>query len=98
MSDIKANIPGLDTHAQNFAASASQLADLISQVSKDMKDLQGEWQGPAASQFIDLMTQWNHDVQSIQHVLDQVGQKLKSAGIDYQDLEARLMKGFQVVY
>jgi WXG100 family type VII secretion target len=95
MADIRTNTESMQTAAGQFAAQSVQLADLISQVGKDITALQEMWQGPAASQFASLMAQWHTDVNGIQHVLEEVGQRVQSAGIGYGDLDDQIRRGFQ---
>lgn len=95
MADIRTNTEAMQTAAGQFANQAVQLADLISQVGRDISDLQDMWQGPAATQFAALMTQWHTDVSSIQQVLEEVGQKVQSAGVGYSDLDSQIRRGFQ---
>ncbi len=96
MSDIHANTAALQAAASQFATQSVQLADLISQVGKDISALQEMWQGPAATQFAALMTQWHTDVSGIQQVLEEVGQKVQSAGVGYGDLDDQIRRGFQL--
>jgi 6 kDa early secretory antigenic target len=95
---LMANI-GVDTEAVAAAASqfngqASQLEELIGAVSKSLSALEPLWTGPAASQFVTLMGQWNGDVTNIQQVLTQVSQRVAQAGVGYSDLDQSIARGF----
>lgn len=94
MPDIHAQTEAIQTAASQFATQSVQLADLISVVGKDIAALQDMWQGPAATQFAALMTQWHTDVSGIQQVLEEVGTKVQNAGIGYGDLEQQIKSGF----
>lgn len=95
MPDIHAQTDALQSAAGQFASQSVQLADLISAVGKDIAALQDMWQGPAATQFAALMTQWHTDVSGIQQVLEEVGLKVQNAGLGYGDLEDQIRRGFQ---
>jgi len=94
MPDIRADTEAIQAAASQFSTQAVQLADLISQVSKDIGGLEGLWSGPAHSQFESLMAQWRSDVNGIQQVLEQVSTKVQQAGVGYGDVESQIQHGF----
>ena len=95
MPDIRTRTESMQTAAGQFATQSVQLADLITQVGKDISQLQDMWQGPAATTFATMMAQWHTDVSGIQQVLEEVGQKVQNAGIGYGDLDDQIRRGFQ---
>jgi WXG100 family type VII secretion target len=94
-----ANI-GVDTEAVAAAASqfngqAAQLEELIGAVSKSLNALEPLWTGPAATQFVTLLTQWNGDISNIQQILTQVSQRVAQAGTAYSDTDTSIARSFQ---
>ncbi len=95
MADIRVQTPAIQQAGSNFASHAVQLADLISQVQRDIEGLSGLWTGPAASQFTSLMSDWHKNSTGIQTDLDSVSQKLKQSSTGYDDLEQQITRSFQ---
>ena len=95
MSDIGTNTEAMHHAADQFASQSVQLADLITQVGKDISTLQESWRGPAATSFADLMAQWHTDVNGIQQVLEDVARNVKGAGIGYDDLDKEIERKFR---
>lgn len=94
MPDIGADTQAIKDAASKFASQSVQLADLIHNVKSDIDALEGLWKGPAHSQFVDLTNEWNIGARDIQDALDKVAEKVKNAGLGYEDLEYQIQRGF----
>ena len=81
--------------ARQFAGQSVQLADLVTQVRRDIDNLSSMWKGTDAAAFAGLMTQWHTDVSGIQQVLEDVAKKVGNAGTGYEDLQRQIQQGFQ---
>lgn len=95
MANIGVDTEAVAAAATQFNAQATQLEDLIGAVSKSLGELEPLWTGPAASQFVTLMGQWNADVMNIQQVLTQVSNRVAQAGVGYSDLDQSIQRSFQ---
>lgn len=93
--NIKADTGAIQQAGSQFASHATQLADLMSQVQRDISNLSGLWQGQAASQFTTLMADWNKNQQGIQQDLDDVARKLGQSSTGYSDLETQITNAFK---
>ena len=94
MPDIKVNTQSVQDAGSRFSQHAVALADMLSQVTKDMNDLESTWSGPAHSQFVTLMADWNKNMNGMHDDLNQVSDHLNKAGMGYSDLEQQITKGF----
>ncbi len=95
MPNIGVNTEAVATAASQFGTQATQLEDLIGAVSKSLTELEPLWIGPAATQFVTLMGQWNTDVTNIHQVLSQVSTRVSQAGVGYGDLDQNIQRSFQ---
>jgi WXG100 family type VII secretion target len=95
MANIGVDTEAVAAAAREFNTQATQLEELIGAVSKSLTALEPLWTGPAASQFVTLMGQWNSDVTNIQQVLTQVSNRVAQAGIGYTDLDQSIQRSFQ---
>ena len=91
---ISADTGAIQAAGAKFSSQAVQLADLITQVTQDLNNLEPLWKGQAAGQFVTLMTLWSKDVNDIQQILEQVGQRVNNAGMGYAQLDQDIAKGF----
>jgi WXG100 family type VII secretion target len=96
MPDIRANTVGIQTGASKFAQQSVELGDLLTSVSGTIDELQSLWTGPAASQFVDLMSQWSKDVNDIKQVLEEIANKVDKAGLGYDDLDSQIQRAFRI--
>ncbi|BCL78328.1 WXG100 family type VII secretion target [Ktedonobacteria bacterium brp13] len=95
MPDIRANTVGIQTGASKFSQQSVELGDLLTTVSGTIDELQSLWTGPAASQFVDLMSEWSKDVNDIKQVLETIATKVHNAGLGYDDLDGQIQRAFR---
>jgi WXG100 family type VII secretion target len=95
MPDIRADTVGIQSGASKFSQQSVELGDLLTTVSGTIDELQSLWTGPAASQFVDLMTEWSKDVNDIKQVLETIANKVNSAGMGYDDLDGQIQRAFR---
>lgn len=95
MANIGVDTEAVAAAAAQFNTQSVQLEELIGAVSKSLSALEPLWTGPAASQFVTLMGQWNSDVTNIQQVLTQVSTRVAQAGTGYTDLDQSIQRSFQ---
>ncbi|HET8840356.1 MAG TPA: WXG100 family type VII secretion target [Ktedonobacteraceae bacterium] len=95
MTQIKADTAAIQAAASKFSSQATQLGELISAVTGDINALSGLWEGQGYQQFINLTTEWNKDIQSIQQVLVEVSQRVDKAGIGFSDLDQSVAASFR---
>lgn len=96
MPDIRANTVGIQTGAAKFSQQSVELGDLLTTVSGTIDELQSLWTGPAASQFVDLMSEWSKDVNDIKQVLEAIATKVHNAGMGYDDLDGQIQRAFRL--
>lgn len=95
MANIKVDTAAVATAAAQFNGQASNLEELIAQVTTSLNNLEPLWTGPAATQFVTLMTEWRQDVNNIQQVLTQVSQRVATAGTSYDDTDSGIANSFR---
>jgi WXG100 family type VII secretion target len=96
MPEIRANTAGIQSGASKFSQQSVELGDLLTTVSGTIDELQSLWTGPAASQFVDLMSEWSKDVNNIKQVLEEISTKVNQAGLGYGDLDSQIQRAFRL--
>jgi WXG100 family type VII secretion target len=75
---------------------ASNIESTLSQVKAQVESIAGVWQGAAAMEFQNLLTQWNTDAQDLHAVLTQIAVNLNKAAEAYRQADSGIAQGFSV--
>ena len=88
MQDIRV---GAGAHAAAAAKTASNAAELqatIDRIRRDVRELEGQWQGQAQAAAVALHAELDAIGIRAQQAFDQFGSSLGVAGVNYEDTES----------
>jgi WXG100 family type VII secretion target len=77
-------------------ASAVQLGAEVDRMMRHLLELQGSWQGRAATSFADVVAQWRGTQEQVRTSLEEIQRALAAAGRQYEEVEqatARMFAG-----
>ncbi len=95
-SNIAVTPEQLESVSAQLSNAASTIESTLSQVKAQVESVAGAWQGVAATDFQNLMTQWNQDSMGLHQVLTQISQNLIKAAQAYAEADQGISKGFAI--
>ena len=88
MAAVSAHDAHLMAQAANQVSSAvDQVRSLQSNLASSHDSMMGGWSGPAASTFTNAFTVFNGDFSKVIAALQNLGEKLQQAGVNYTTIE-----------
>ena len=88
MANVSAHDAQLMAQAANQVSSAvDQVRSLQSSLASAHDSMMGGWSGPAASTFTNAFTVFNGDFTKVITALQNLGEKLQQAGVNYTTIE-----------
>ncbi len=75
-------------------ASATSLAAEVDAMMRHLVQLQGSWQGQAATSFADVVGQWRGTQERVRACLEEIQQALAAAGRQYEEVELATARMF----
>jgi WXG100 family type VII secretion target len=94
--EIRVTPEQLEGTSSQLTNAASNIESTLSQVKAQVESIAGVWQGAAAMEFQNLMTQWNTDAQDLHAVLTQIAQNMIKAADAYRQADTGIAKGFSI--
>jgi early secretory antigenic target protein ESAT-6 len=86
---LKVSTDDVATRAATVRSQAAELESQVARLTSDMQALSETWTGTASSAFQGLYHSWTKQAGQIQAALEQIGASLRSAGVNYAEVEAR---------
>jgi WXG100 family type VII secretion target len=75
-------------------ASAATLGAEVDRMMRHLVELQGSWQGQAATSFGDVVTQWRGTQERVRTSLEEIQRALAAAGRQYEEVELATARMF----
>jgi WXG100 family type VII secretion target len=77
----------LQDQAEAVKRGATQVDDIVQQLTTQVRDLAGRWQGSASEGFQNLWDEWQRGAIQLQEGMQGIGQFLDTAAKQYQETE-----------
>lgn len=87
---IGVNAEILHDHAGGIRNDSGELGQLIERITNRIYSLEADWQGQAASSFIQQWSDLKPSFDKAQQLLDEIGQQLDQAASAYENFDAEM--------
>ena len=95
MAVLKADTEHMDAGAQRVAATIESVRAEVLGMRGALEDLQGSWQGQAATNFQAVVAQWGAAESQMHATLDTIAAALRHASSAYSEVEGSNARLFQ---
>ena len=89
MSRFQADAAEIARASSHVGASAAAIRTEVAAMMRHLTELQGDWQGTAASAFAGVLTEWSGAQRHVEQVLDQIQGALAAASHHYEEAESQ---------
>lgn len=94
MASLNVNYGDMPADAADFLRSVQHLEEVIGEVKSKMVTLSTHWQSNSSETAQQVMDRWNADVRAMKDTLEDFSSHVRQAGLNYQELENAIQKGF----
>ena len=94
MSRFEVDSAQVQTASAKVSASTTAIRSEVAAMMRHLTELQGTWQGSAATAFNGVMTDWSRTQRRVEQSLDQVTKALNTAAKSYAEAEQHAARLF----
>ncbi|EFV15062.1 WXG100 family type VII secretion target [Segniliparus rugosus] len=94
MSDLRYNYEQNEQHLEAVKQLSQELEGILDQISSDVSQLQGAWEGAGAESWANTQSSWDTKAQNEKAALDKLQAAASQANSDMRDLDNEIANSF----